>query len=254
MVMDDDAERGRVIAGFDSFALGGARLAFLVGTISSFAFVRLTAGLLLALAPLFAGFLLFERTRGLFEGWLRVLIGTAFGALGISVALGVELLVLEPWLSDMLTRRYANLSIEGFPVPLLATALIFNLVLLMILIATTRIALGLTLRVSGPVFSGMRAVLAPASSPANGMAHSPVSIDNRSRAAAIVDAVASVQRREGERASSVTVSNIMETGKADNAGAAASNGIIANSRPLGQALRRRTGTRVSARASFRDKA
>src|SRR3546814_5816807 len=40
--------------GFDNFALGFARVVFLVATIASFAAVRIVAGLLLALAPLFA--------------------------------------------------------------------------------------------------------------------------------------------------------------------------------------------------------
>jgi type IV secretion system protein VirB6 len=63
--------------GFDNFALGFARVIFLVATIASFAVVRIVAGLLLALAPLFAAFLLFDGTRGLFGGWLKALIGSA---------------------------------------------------------------------------------------------------------------------------------------------------------------------------------
>src|SRR3546814_1507404 len=57
--------------GFDSFALGFARVIFLVSTIASFAIVRIAAALLLALAPLFVAFLLFDGTRGLFEGWAK---------------------------------------------------------------------------------------------------------------------------------------------------------------------------------------
>src|SRR3546814_18701085 len=60
--------------GFDSFALGFARVIFLVSTIASFAIVRIAAALLLALAPLFVAFLLFDGTRGLFEGWAQALI------------------------------------------------------------------------------------------------------------------------------------------------------------------------------------
>src|SRR3546814_2228983 len=59
--------------GFDSFALGFARVIFLVSTIASFAIVRIAAALLLALAPLFVAFLLFDGTRGLFEGWAKAL-------------------------------------------------------------------------------------------------------------------------------------------------------------------------------------
>jgi len=60
-----------LFAGFDTFALGSARVVFLAGAIGSFALLRMAAGLLLALGPLFIAFLLFEGTEGLFEGWLR---------------------------------------------------------------------------------------------------------------------------------------------------------------------------------------
>ncbi|MBL7396112.1 type IV secretion system protein, partial [Escherichia coli] len=53
------------------FALGTARVTFLTATIAAYASVRLVAGLLLALGPLFIALLLFEGTRSLFEGWVR---------------------------------------------------------------------------------------------------------------------------------------------------------------------------------------
>src|SRR3546814_20239667 len=77
--------------GFDSFALGFARVIFLVSTIASFAIVCIAAALLLALAPLFVAFLLFDGTRGLSEGWAKALIATALGSLAIAVAVGIEL-------------------------------------------------------------------------------------------------------------------------------------------------------------------
>ena len=52
---------------------------FLTGAIGALAAVRLIAGLLLALGPFFIAFLLFDGTRGLFEGWMRVLAGAALG-------------------------------------------------------------------------------------------------------------------------------------------------------------------------------
>ena len=70
--------------------------------------MRLVAGLLLALGPFFIAFLLFDGTRGLFEGWLRVLGGAALGALGTAIVLGVELALLEPWLADLLACRLAG--------------------------------------------------------------------------------------------------------------------------------------------------
>ncbi|UVO50193.1 type IV secretion system protein [Sphingomonas sp. SUN019] len=101
--------------GFDSFALGWSRVGFLVGTLASLAIVRIIAGLLLALGPVFAVFLLFDGTRGLFEGWLRGLMGAALAALAISIVLGVELAFFEPWLSTLLARRASDLDIIGAP-------------------------------------------------------------------------------------------------------------------------------------------
>src|SRR5439155_567824 len=66
--------------GFNTFAIGGSRMLFLVGAIGGLAAVRMIAGLLLAVGPLFVAFLLFENTRSLFEGWIRVLAGAALAA------------------------------------------------------------------------------------------------------------------------------------------------------------------------------
>ena len=73
---------------------------------------------LLALGPFFIAFLLFDGTRGLFEGWLRVLAGTFLGAVGSAVVLGVELALLEPWLGQLLALRAVGQSIPGVPVEL----------------------------------------------------------------------------------------------------------------------------------------
>src|SRR3546814_14898117 len=71
--------------GFDNFALGFARVVFLVATIASFAAVRIVAGLLLAPAPLFAALLLFAVTRGLFACCLKAPFGSALGHLPIAI-------------------------------------------------------------------------------------------------------------------------------------------------------------------------
>src|SRR3546814_4617513 len=129
--------------GFDNFALGFARVVFLVATIASFAAVRIVAGLLLALAPLFAAFLLFDGTRGLFAGWLKALIGSALGSLAIAITLGVTLAFLEPWLATLLARRGAGLDIMGGPAQLFAAATIFAIALAAVMVIVGRAAYGL---------------------------------------------------------------------------------------------------------------
>ncbi|MFL6863206.1 MAG: type IV secretion system protein, partial [Allosphingosinicella sp.] len=130
----------QVYPGFNTFAIGGARMIFLIGTIAGLGGVRLIAGLLLALGPFFIAFLLFDNTRSLFEGWVRIIAGAALAALGVSIALGAELALLEPWLADVLARRTADEWLPGMPVELLVIATSFALIVFALMWASARIA------------------------------------------------------------------------------------------------------------------
>lgn len=192
---------------FDAFALGFARLGFLVSTIASFAVVRLIAGVLLTLGPLFAGFLLFDGTRGLFEGWLKVLVGSAIASFALSIVLGIELAILEPWLTQLIARRAADLDVIGAPVELLATATIFGLGLVATLALSFRVASSLRLPAWG-ILAGQRdrADLTIERAAVTGRSLVPVHSPHeaRSRAAIIADAVAVSQTRSGASTSSPT--------------------------------------------------
>lgn len=237
--------------GFDTFALGVSRVVFLVGAIASFASVRIIAGLLLALGPLFAVFLLFDGTRGLFEGWAKALIGTVLAALATSVVLGVELAFVEPWLATLLARRASGLDIIGVPGQLLAAAIIFAIALVAVTLTVARVALGLRIpawraqdmRQQQPVNPG--AVGAVWTSPA-----AAIPLESRSRAAAVADAVAITQRRE-ELAAQAAMTTATGGTRVSPTGATMTHerGISAISMSTG----RRTHHRVSARAAIRDR-
>ncbi len=124
----------------DDTSLGWGKTLFISSIIGSFGILRLAGGLFLALAPLFAGFLLFEATRFLFFGWLRALIAVAIGSLGISIVLGVELAIIEPWLSQVLALRAGRVATLSAPFELLALALAFSLVMLGVLALSLRIS------------------------------------------------------------------------------------------------------------------
>ena len=248
------ANGAAVDSSFDSFALGGSRLVFLTATAGALGSVRLLAGLLLALGPIFIAFLLFDGTRGLFEGWLRVLAGTVLGAIGATIVLGVELALLEPRIAYLLELRVAGLSIAGAPSELFATTLVFAIVLAAVLAGAARVAIGFRFpeswgrpRVRGEAsprlgettrIDRLREGAAAAALPAH------------ARAAAVVDAVAASQRREG---------------RAGEAGGAAPRRAEPHRRareadlapaivPIGRSFRRRTHNRVSASADRRDRA
>jgi type IV secretion system protein VirB6 len=248
-------------AGFEAFALGGSRLIFLLGAIGSIAAVRLIAGLMLALGPIFVAFLLFDNTRGLFEGWVRVLAGAALGAAATAVALGVELALLEPWLADILTRRSAGEALPTIPAELLLVTSVFALALLALLYAAARLAFGFRLapivhtamtRAAAMIRAEERRV--PAAAVAGAAAGAA---EGRSRAAAVVDAVAAAQRREAAHAAPVMAFAAGAMASADGRRAAASGpsrnrAEAAAPEPLGRSFRRRTRSRVSASAGRRD--
>ncbi|MGF7152245.1 type IV secretion system protein VirB6 [Sphingomonas zeicaulis] len=238
--------------GFDAFALGFARVIFLVGTILSFAVVRIGAGMLLALAPLFAGFLLFDGTRGLFEGWVKALIGTALASFAIAITLGVELAFLEPWLGHLLARRESNLDIIGAPAQLLAASTIFAIGLVALMLVVGRVAMSLRIPawiqalIPVPSFGEMGRAEAP-----RPVTQTHVPIEGRSRAAAIADAVASNQRREDRAAETGSGSRAVMLSRSLAArGTADAYSTVA---PVQNGGGRRTRSRISSRASARDR-
>lgn len=253
--------------GFNSFALGAARSTYLTATIAAFGIVRAVAGLLLALGPLFIALMLFAGTRGLFEGWVRLIGGAALGSVAVAVLLGVELALLDPWLTDLLARRAANQSIPAAPVELLVISLAFALALGGVLYAAFRLAMGFglparrpwrELRVREPV--AVPAFVGGVRSAADPLARhgDAAPVEARSRAAVIADAMQqSVQRETAlatagagpAAAGAVTRATQIARTTAPEPGSTPASVAV---RPFGQSGQRRTSTRASAGASRRD--
>lgn len=121
-----DTFRGIALA--DQEGLANGRMVFLTGVIGPLAIVKLGAGLMLALAPLMAGLLLFAGTRDLFFGWLRALGALALGAFALYVVFGVQLAVLDPWLRNAVVLREAQVLTPSAPTELSVITLAFALV------------------------------------------------------------------------------------------------------------------------------
>ena len=247
------------ISAVDGFALGGARTLYLTGAIGGLAAMRLAAGFLLALGPFFIAFLLFEGTRGLFVGWIRALAATALAALGIAIALGVELVLIEMKLAELITIRNAGLPIPGAAIELFVITLIFALVMLAMVYAAAKVALGFRLpdgwrALPARLGASLRDREASLSGVPQQARAAPA--DERSRAAQVVDAVAASQRRETGVPAYVP-SDPAGAGPGPSRRVAPPGGErdapVPVAVPIGQSYRRRTRGRISASAGRRDR-
>lgn len=237
-------------AGFDTFALGASRIVLLGTAAGGFGLSRLGAGFLLALGPVFVGFLLFAGTRGLFEGWLRGLVGVALGALVTAIVVRVELALLEPWVADLVAQREGGYAINGVPATLLTTALVFAGVLTGLVGLAMKVAVGVQLphRTGSASHSFTRPVYAhDLRAPATLPTSTNFPSQGRSRAADIADAVAATQRRENHQ-----VTPARPTGDTSSRSGGGADRSSVDVEPLGQRFRRRTTPRSSVSSRRRD--
>ena len=233
--------------------LAASSLILLVGTLVGLLSVRVAAGLLLALGPVFIGCFLFEAMRGLFVGWLRVLIGAALGAIATPTVTAMELAVLEPQLRLLVRVVDEGSSVPILPGEILATTALFALVLIAALIAVMRAAAGLRLpdtlrRHAAQLFERDRRPTDSQPMRNDQQILARQTDEGMSRARLVANAVIDLDRREGR----LTVAEgggravrIADSARADQSSAPPTI------QPLGQ-RGRRTSRRLSQAAGRRD--
>ena len=128
------------VAQGDWFQLGLARSAYLIGTLAPLALVKLATGILLAIAPLVAGLMLFGMTRPIFAGWAKGLVATFIASMSLTLVYGAQMALLEPWLQDALRRRQSEQSVLDAPVEIVVVTLAFAIVALGVVALSSRIA------------------------------------------------------------------------------------------------------------------
>lgn len=193
------AQRPRWDPQRDAAQIGSARTVYLAATIGAFAALRLLAGLLIALGPVFLLFLLFDTTRGVFEAWVRGLGGVTVAAAAASIVLGVELALVGPWLAGVLEQRRAGEVTVGAPTELIAVTIVFAVALVAVLIGSAKVAHGFRLpaavrRVAGAVAS--TTLLRDGEREAARTEVAAAVRIERSRATEVAQAVTAAQRRE----------------------------------------------------------
>jgi type IV secretion system protein VirB6 len=93
---------------FGATALWLSSVVLMVSTLGLLILAKLMLGLLLAIGPLFVGLLLFDTTKGFFEGWLRTALGFALVPLATVVFMAALLASLEPSLQGLAVARAEN--------------------------------------------------------------------------------------------------------------------------------------------------
>lgn len=236
-------------AGFDAFALGGSRILFLLTAIAGLGAVRIIAGLLLALGPFFIAFLMFDATRSLFEGWIRVLAGAALAAVGVAITLGLQLALIEPWLAGILARRSAGEALPSVPVELLVVTSMFALVVLAVFAACLWLARAFRLAPLAAYLDGQSdRVLSTSQQEAATTRISAQAQDERTRARAVADVLVSMQQRESGGRELAGGSRVPALASGRETGPApATNTYV----PVGRSFRR-ARPRLSASAGKRD--
>jgi len=187
------------IAMADETGFGWGRVLFLVGQLGPYGIIHVGGGILLAVAPLMAGLMLFAQTTALFVGWIRGLIFAALGSLALCLCQGVELSILTPWASDILSIREANTFTPSAPTELIALSLGFCLLNFGVLAIVARLAFMPHTMVSQWLPATAHAQLTGPQTQTNSPPiHSrhPSPHESHSRAAVIAEAVAGSMRRE----------------------------------------------------------
>ncbi len=173
-------------SGFDSLLLLGAAVILLLSSLGVLLASKIALSLLLALGPVFIAMLLFDSTRGLFEGWLRASLGFAFTPVAVTLLLSLSLGLLEPSLAQLEAMRDSGAYSPGVAFAILILVVVFAGVTFALLFATGIIAARFKL----PQVSAPRTARADTTSQASIDAAQP------ERAARVAYAAAAQERRD----------------------------------------------------------
>lgn len=103
---------------------------------------KIVLAFLLAVGPVFIGMLLFDQTRGVFEGWLRATITFALVPLAVSVFGAVMLMILAPFLDILVDNVKKNVFQMGPVITISLIVAVFTIVMTFGMLAAASIGRG----------------------------------------------------------------------------------------------------------------
>ena len=235
-----------------AFGLTLAATLMLLMSLGAVLAAKIVLGLLLALGPVFIALLMFDSTRGVFEGWLRAAVAFALTPLLATLALIVQLVMIEPHLVSLADMRARGLVDVAPANAILLLTLISTGVALSLGIATAMVATGF--RLPWRTVAGAEAGRAAAAAVSNPRREDAATLVPGSsappRAAAVAGAVAAMERRES-RLELVSIDGPRRTsvgrGRDDPPGGSE------RTPPLGQTYRRAAQPRRAASNVRRDR-
>lgn len=210
-------------SGSGALALNASAALLLLSSLGVLLAAKIVLGVLLAVGPVFIALLLFDSTRGLFEGWLRAALAFAFAPLAATLLLGIALVMLQPSLAQVEALIAAqNFTALGPVYAVLTLVMVFVAVSAGMIIAGGFIASGLKLprprpaaaAPEGQAGGGQTVVIAAEPTRAGRVAAAASAQDRRdatiltgagARGMLAAPAEASAPGATGDRRSSVTV-------------------------------------------------
>lgn len=136
-------------------------IALLLLTLGLVIAAKIVLAFLLAIGPIFIGMLLFDQTRGLFEGWMRAAFSAAMAPLAVHVFGAVMLMILQPFL-EILVGNAGNLKFDMGPViTITIVVIVFVMVMVFGLGAVAAIGRGFAFSRAGDNQPTMRRLPAP---------------------------------------------------------------------------------------------
>lgn len=181
---------------FANVAARTAQILLLATSVAGLLSARLVAGVLLGLGPVFIAAALFEPSRGLFVGWVRGLAGALLAAVGSPLVLALEVALIGPQAAVLLRLRDTPDVMPTLPSQVLATAIIFAIVMSAVLLALAWTASSLRWPRAVTFASPRPPEPTPAAMSPPAPTSAPATAPENPRARAVVQAAAAIDRRE----------------------------------------------------------
>lgn len=126
-------------------ALNLSAVVLTLATVGLLVATRVVLAILLAIAPAMAGFLLFDGTRGMAQGWLGAMAAAALAPLFVLTVAAIEFAILGPMIARLLAEQAAGAFETASVMPIGLVAIVFAVAMVLAIRAGGRIARGIRL-------------------------------------------------------------------------------------------------------------